>query len=157
VVKTGWRNIGARRRAVLLHAAWAGLGLSGITQARAEDLPDNDEDLVRRKLAQPVSISPLVHLVMPAVFQNGYNVPLSLAVDSPMTDADHIRGVRVYAPKNPFILVAAYTFTPMSGRAMITTCIRLAAPQNVFAVAETNDSRLLMARTWVSVETNGCE
>ncbi|MGH6927078.1 MAG: thiosulfate oxidation carrier protein SoxY, partial [Dongiaceae bacterium] len=86
----------------------------------------------------------------------GYTVPLTFDVDSPMTEADHVRVVHVVAPRNPLVRVASFHFTPRSGRARVSTRIRLAEPQNVIAVAEMSDGSLLMAKTRVEVEINGC-
>jgi sulfur-oxidizing protein SoxY len=73
-----------------------------------------------------------------------------------MTEADHVRSVRIFAPKNPLIEVAGFRFTPQSGRASVSTRIRLAAPQHVLAVAEMSDDTLLMTKAWVEVASNGC-
>jgi sulfur-oxidizing protein SoxY len=93
---------------------------------------------------------------MPPVFGNGYSVPMTLVVDSPMTEIDHVRSVLIVAPKNPIVVVAKYLFTPQSGRAAVSTRIRLAEPQTVLAVAEMSDGALLMSGTRVKVDTNGC-
>lgn len=93
---------------------------------------------------------------LPAIFANGYTVPLSLAVESPMTDAAHARRVHVLAPGNPFLRVASFRFTPSGGRARVSTRIRLAAPQNVYGIAELSGGDCLIAHSWVEVEINGC-
>lgn len=143
------------RRSVVRAAAWGALGLAGGRPALAD--PEADEDaLVKRLAGGMAAVSPRVHLEMPASFSNGYSVPMTLTVDSPMTEADHVRLVRVIAPRNPIVMVATFRFTPRGGRAAVTTRIRLSQPQNVLAVAEMSDGALLMARTWVKVETDGC-
>jgi len=71
-----------------------------------------------------------VHLVMPRTFQRLY-VPLSLEIDSPMTEADHVRHVRVFAPRNPLIEVARFHFVPRRSEPRVSTRIRLAGPQDV--------------------------
>jgi len=97
-----------------------------------------------------------IHLEMPRSFPNGYTVPLSLDIDSPMTEADHVRHVRVFAPRNPLIEVARFHFVPRRSEPRVSTRIRLAEPQYVLAAAEMNDGALLMTKTWVEVATNGC-
>jgi sulfur-oxidizing protein SoxY len=150
------------RRIVLRAAAWSGLGLAGIGIPQAPSLGETDnasvdyDELVKRLIGNSATLSPRVHLIMPAAFGNGYSVPCTLAVDSPMTENDHVRRVHVLAPKNPIIVVGTFHFTPQSGSAAVSTRIRLAEPQMVLAVAEMNDGALLMARTWVKVETDGC-
>jgi sulfur-oxidizing protein SoxY len=123
------------------------------SQVIADEAP---EDLIARLMGKKAVNSDLVHLVMPARFPNGYTVPLSLAVDSPMTKTDYVRQIKVLAPYNPIVEVAAFNFTPEHSLARISTRIRLAEPQYVLAVAEMSDGALLMAKSWVSVATNGC-
>ena len=94
---------------------------------------------------------------MPQVFPNGYTVPLTLVIDSPMTEADHVRHVSVLAPRNPLVEVATFQFVPQRSEPRVSTRIRLAEPQHVLAVAEMNDGTLLMTETWVEVATNGCK
>jgi sulfur-oxidizing protein SoxY len=93
---------------------------------------------------------------MPRTFPNGYTVPLDVEVESPMTQSDHVRYVRVVAPRNPLIEVVTLHFVPERSLPRVSTRIRLAEPQFVVAFAELNDGALLMAKTWVEVATNGC-
>jgi sulfur-oxidizing protein SoxY len=113
-------------------------------------------ELVERLIGTKATESDRVHLVMPRSFPNGYTVPLSLSVDSPMTETDHVRHIRVLAPRNPIIEVAQFNFTPQCSVARVSTRIRLAGPQLVLAVAEMNDGAFLMSKAWVEVATNGC-
>ncbi len=122
----------------------------------ADETQEPTGDLVKRLLGRTAFESSQVHLDMPPVFGNGYSVPLTLTVDSPMTEKDHVRRVHVLAPRNPIIVVAVFAFTARSGRAAVSTRIRLAESQTVLAVAEMSDGALLMARTLVAVDTNGC-
>jgi len=124
--------------------------------AASDGSPIEDNELVKRQFGRGATLSPRVHLEMPAAFGNGYSVPLTLVVDSAMTEADHVRVVHVLAPKNPIIVVAKFHFTQHSGKAAVATRIRLSEPQTVIAVAEMNDGALLMAGTWVKVDTDGC-
>ena len=93
---------------------------------------------------------------MPRAFPNGYTVPLNVDIDSPMTENDYVRYVRVVAPRNPLIEVATFHFVPQRSLPRVSTRIRLAEPQDVLAFAELNDGTLLMTKTWVDVATNGC-
>lgn len=141
------------RRAVLSVTALAGVALA---MRPARGAPDLEIALAEQLFGRTPVPSGRLRLDMPPVFPNGYTVPLALDVDSPMTEADHVRTVHIVAPRNPLIRVASFHFTPRSGRARISTRIRLAEPQNVIAVAEMSDGSLLMAKTWVEVEVNGC-
>ena len=86
---------------------------------------------------------------MPAVFQTGSTVPMDIDLDSPMTEGDHVRRIRVFAPLNPIVEVASFHFTPRRSLPRISARIRLAKPQDVVAVAEMNDGALLMNVTRV--------
>lgn len=144
------------RRGVLLGAAGclsAAVLLSG--RARADQDFDSAH-FVEQLTGKKPTPSRRVRLDMPKTFPNGYTVPLAFEIDTPMTEADHVRYVRVLAPKNPLIDVATFRFTPGRSRPRISTRVRLAEPQFVVAVAEMNDGSLLLAETWVHVETNGC-
>ena len=124
-----------------------------MTAARAGD---EAIELVEQMTRHKTTPSDRLRLLMPSVFPNGYTVPLALDVDSPMTELDHVRQVRIFAPRNPIIEVAGFRFAPLRSVARVSTRIRLAAPQHVVAVAEMNDGVLLRTQTFVDVATNGC-
>jgi sulfur-oxidizing protein SoxY len=122
-------------------------------RARAQD---ETAEFVERHTGRTATVSDRLHLSMPAVFPTGYTVPMDLSVDSPMTEDDHVKRIRVFAPENPLIDVASFNFVPQRSMARVSTRIRLAKPQYVVAVAEMSDGALLMTKTWVDVATNGC-
>lgn len=80
-----------------------------------------------------------VRLDMPALVENGNSVTLTVAVDSPMTPADHVRRIGVFNQKNPLPDVAVFSLGPRAGRAAVTTRIRLADSQRITAIAEFGD------------------
>jgi sulfur-oxidizing protein SoxY len=146
------------RRTVLTAAAAAGAGFASGVFASPVDVSESNNDvaIVKQLTGKTPVESDRVHLVMPKTFPNGYTVPLFLEIDSPMTETDHVRHVRVFAPRNPLIEVARFNFVPSRSEPRVSTRIRLAEPQYVLAVAEMNDDALLMTKTWVEVATNGC-
>jgi sulfur-oxidizing protein SoxY len=97
-----------------------------------------------------------VKLDLPAIAENGLVVPITVDVESPMTDADHVKAVHVWADGNPLPGVASFYFTPAAGRASASTRIRLAQTQNIVAVAEMSDGKLFAARQEVKVTIGGC-
>jgi sulfur-oxidizing protein SoxY len=97
-----------------------------------------------------------VQLTMPSVFPTGYTVPMDIAIDTAMTDDDHVRSVRVFAPGNPLLEVVGFNFVAGRSVARVSTRIRLAKPQFVVAIAEMNDGALLANKVWVDVATDGC-
>jgi sulfur-oxidizing protein SoxY len=148
---------GFTRRIILTAAVTGSAGFASATLASTQPPSDDAVDLVKRLTGKTLTASDRLHLVMPQVFPNGYTVPLTLAIDSPMTEADHVRHVSVLAPRNPLVEVAAFHFVPQRSEPRVSTRIRLAEPQYVLAVAEMNDGTFLVTQTWVDVATNGCK
>jgi sulfur-oxidizing protein SoxY len=98
-----------------------------------------------------------VRLEVPERFDYGNTVPLAFSVDSPMTAADYVRRVDVFAEGNPFPEVATFHFTPDSGRASVSTRIRLnEGEQDVVAAAELSDGSAWVGRRAVQVSISGC-
>ena len=144
-------------RRLLFLAGVAGFANAAIVSpVRASADADDATELIKRLTGRTPTASDRLHLVMPRTFPNGYTVPLAIDIDSPMTENDHVRYVRVVAPRNPLIEVAAFYFVPQRSLPRVSTRIRLAEPQNVLAFAELSDGTLLMTQTWVAVATNGC-
>jgi sulfur-oxidizing protein SoxY len=158
-MKTEFSSIVVMRRAVL-QAAGIVLAATDMAASRGfaaiDDAQTGDPDVVERLTGRRATESPRVQLRMPPVFGNGYSVPLTLSVDSPMTENDYVRTIHIIAPKNPIVVVAKLQFTPESGRVAVSTRIRLAEAQTVLVVAEMSDGALLMARAAVKVDTDGC-
>ena len=93
---------------------------------------------------------------LPEIAENGNTVPLTIEVDSPMTQDDYAKAVHVMTERNPDPEVATFYFTPRSGRAVVSTRIRLAESQTVHAVAEMSDGRVFTAAREVEVTIGGC-
>jgi sulfur-oxidizing protein SoxY len=129
-------------------AAWAGAG------ARATP-SEADEAIAKFTGGKQPAPGPIA-IDLPEIAENGTAVPLAVTVESPMTAVDRITEVLVVADGNPNPRVAAFHFTPMSGRAEIATRIRLNATENVIAVARTGDGRFFTARKEVKVTIGGC-
>ena len=112
-----------------------------------------DELLAGRALVE----SARLHIDLPPQFEYGTTVPLAVTVDSPMTEADHVRCVSVFATGNPFPDVARVHFTPANGRASVATRIRLnEGRQEVVAVAELRDGGAWLGRRTIEVAISGC-
>jgi sulfur-oxidizing protein SoxY len=97
-----------------------------------------------------------VELELPQIAENGVTVPLTVRVESPMSEADHVRAVHVLAEANPEVAVLTFRFTPLNGRAELSTRIRLAQSQDVWAVAEMSDGSFWLGKAAVKVTIGGC-
>ena len=146
------------RRDILIAggAGFAGVALLSPFSLRSARANDDALDLVEQLTGRKATVSDRLHLMMPADFPTGYTVPMRLDIDSPMTEADHVTQIRVFAPQNPLIEVASFRFAPQRALPQVSTRIRLAKPQHVVALAELNDGNLLITTTWVRVATTGC-
>jgi sulfur-oxidizing protein SoxY len=97
-----------------------------------------------------------INIDLPEIAENGNTVPLSIAVDSPMSADDYVSDILVVSDGNPFPGIARFQLTPMSGRAEAATRIRLAATENVIVVAKTSAGKFYSARRLVKVTVGGC-
>jgi sulfur-oxidizing protein SoxY len=97
-----------------------------------------------------------VRLELPEIAEDGSFVPLTVSVDCPMTEADHVRVIRIVAAENPQPEVAVFHLTPLNGRAEVSTRIRLARSQVVTALAEMSDGSVFAASVPVKVMLGGC-
>jgi sulfur-oxidizing protein SoxY len=80
-----------------------------------------------------------VKLEVPPLVENGNAVPLTVSVDSPMTEREHVKSIHVFNEKNPQPNVASFYLGPRAGRAQVSTRIRLADSQKVIAIAQLAD------------------
>ena len=121
------------RRLVLLGAA----GLSFAPAATAS--PVAMDAAVRALVGEATVKSGKVKLELPPIVENGNVVPLTVSVDSPMSEAHHVTAIHIFNEKNPQPYVAAFELGPRAGRAVVSTRIRLADSQQVVAIARLND------------------
>src|SRR5688572_20918370 len=80
-----------------------------------------------------------IKIDLPPLVENGNAVPLGITVESPMTDADHVKAVHIFTEKNPQPNVVSFQLGPRAGSANISTRMRLADTQIVTAIAEMSD------------------
>jgi sulfur-oxidizing protein SoxY len=73
------------------------------------------------------------------LIDNGNAVPVTIRVDSPMTDDDHVVAIGIFNERNPLPDVARFTLSPRAGKAEVATRIRLATSQKLVAVAGMKD------------------
>jgi sulfur-oxidizing protein SoxY len=97
-----------------------------------------------------------IKIELPPLVENGNAVPLGISVESPMTDADHVKAIHVFTEKNPQPNVAAFQLGPRAGTANIQTRMRLADTQLVVAVAEMSDGTFWRDEVEVVVTMAAC-
>jgi sulfur-oxidizing protein SoxY len=150
------------RRQFLL--ATSGVGLSIGTAVVHAQLAPNQEAL--RKSAYQEALRKVVgnaqvrrgrvKLELPPLIDNGNSVPLSVAVESPMTAADHVKAIHVFTEKNPLPDVVSVTLGPRAGHARMSTRVRLADTQTVVAIAQLSDGSFWSDSAEVVVTLSAC-
>jgi sulfur-oxidizing protein SoxY len=98
-----------------------------------------------------------IKLEIPRLAENGNIVPVAIAVDSPMTEQDHVKSIHLFAERNPLPRILEVELGPHNGRARIATRIRLAVSQQVLAVATMSDGTLWSTAADVEVTVGGCD
>lgn len=141
------------RRALLGSAAAAVVLTVLPATATPDDLAAAMEELFAGREIRPGRVT----LKLPRLAENGNSVSLAVEVpDSPMSEADHVRALYVFAEKNPLPNVARFFLGPHCGAAKVATRIRLADTQTVTAVAEMSDGTLWSAGAEVVVTLAAC-
>ena len=140
------------RRRLLATAA----GLGGWLLVRPAQAGDQLEDAIRAWTGG-VPVRPgRVTLDIAPLVDNGNTVPLTLRVDSPMSEADHVQAIAVFNQRNPQPDVARFTLGPRAGRAVVATRIRLATTQKLTAVARLSDGSYWQHTVEVIVTLAAC-
>jgi sulfur-oxidizing protein SoxY len=97
-----------------------------------------------------------VKLNVPPLVENGHLVPLTIMVESPMTDADHVKAIHVFTERNPLPERVTFRLGPRAGRAAVATRVRMADTQNVVALAEMSDGSFWSGSAHLIVTLAAC-
>ncbi|RWE60476.1 SoxY-related AACIE arm protein [Mesorhizobium sp.] len=114
------------------------------------------EDTIRTFTGGADALDGRVRLDLPPLVENGNAVGITVAAESPMTADDHVRRIAVFNEKNPEANVAVFHLGPRTGRATVSTRIRLATSQVVVAVAEMSDGSYWSSRASAIVTLAAC-
>jgi sulfur-oxidizing protein SoxY len=133
-------------------AAAAALGLPGARAATEDD----EAAAIREKTGGAAIARGRVTLGIPQIAENGQAVFTTISVDSPMTADDHVKAIHLFSEKNPVAHITTIRLGPRSGRAKVSTNIRLAASQRVTAIAQMSDGRYFSDSQNVIVTIAAC-
>jgi len=97
-----------------------------------------------------------VKLELPPLIDNGNAVPLAVSVESPMTEADHVKAIHVFTERNPQPNVINAYLGPRAGRARVETRARIADTQTVTAIAQLSDGSFWSDAVDVVVTLSAC-
>lgn len=133
----------------------AGLAVTVLPFA-AEATPETMAAAIKQVTGDAPVRAGKVTLDIPPLVENGNTVPLTVTVDSPMTEADHVRAIHVFNEKNPQPHVFDARLSPRNGKASVSTRIKLADAQKVVAIAETSKGEFFSASADVIVTIAAC-
>jgi len=103
-----------------------------------------------------VTDSDKIKLTVPEIAENGAVVPVKVNVESPMTDADHVKAIHVLNTKNGNARCADVMLTPLNGKGYFATRVKLGGTQDIVALVEMSDGSFLRAAKPVKVTIGGC-
>jgi sulfur-oxidizing protein SoxY len=147
------------RRQFLLAAggAAAGFGLASVLHVKpARATPAAMQEAIGKVVGLARVNTGKVKLDLPPLVENGNVVPLAVTVESPMTEADHVRAIHVFTEKNPLPDVVSCRLGPRAGRASVATRIRLTDTQTVVAICELSDGSFWSGSADVVVTLAAC-
>mgnify|MGYP001501966784 CR=1 FL=1 len=130
--------------------------LGSATGALAQAKPPTWEEALKKIAGDVKPVDGKIMLDLPEIAENGNTVPFTVAVDSPMTDKDFVKAVHVFATGNPQPAVASFRLTPDSGKAQVSSRMRLARTQDIVSVAELSDGKFIMTKRTIKVTIGGC-
>ena len=137
--------------------AAAGLGLGAVVTVRpASATPAEMQEAIRSVIGSARITPGKVKIELPPLIENGNAVPLTISVDSPMTEAEHVRAIHVFTEKNPQPYVVTFHLGPRAGRGRVSTRMRLADSQNVVAICQLSDGSLWSDSAAIVVTLAAC-
>src|SRR5580704_2632746 len=135
----------------------AGLALGALPDVGpAGATPAAMQAAIRDVVGQAAVSQGKVTLDLPPLVENGNVVPMTVAVESPMTPGDHVKAIHVFNEKNPQPHVFSARLGPRNGKAVIATRIKLADSQKIVAIAETSSGEFWSASADVIVTLAAC-
>ena len=143
-----------RRQVLTIAAGAAAVAVTGFS--RPAQAANDAQDLINKFTGGKTATEGKVKLDLPEIAENGNTVPLTVSVESPMTERSYVSDVLIVADGNPNGGMVTFHFSPASGVAEANTRVRLAQTQNITAVAKMNDGSFFTASRQVKVTIGGC-
>jgi len=132
-----------------LTVVWFGEG------AWAATLPDTWSPLKQALFGDRPLQEGMIQLEAPDVAQDAAIVPVSIKVDAPQSAERFVKTLHLIVDRNPIPIAAIFHLTPDSGRADLSTRIRLQTYSHVRAIATMSDGALYMSAKLVKA-SGGC-
>lgn len=137
-----------------------GLGLLAIatclTPLKAFAKKEDADEAIKKIIGGAPIKDGKVTLTIPPLVENGNLVVLKVSVDSPMTANDYVKTIHVIAEANPSPNIFTVYLTPRSGTANVTTRVRLADSQRVWAIAQMSNGSFWRGSAQTLVTLSAC-
>jgi sulfur-oxidizing protein SoxY len=143
------------RREFLIGSAAIGMA-SALPLESASATPAMLEEAIRNVIGEANLQTGKITLEVPPLVENGNTVPVTIIVDSPMSEAEHVKAIHVFNEKNPQPHVISITLGPRAGKARIATRIKLADTQRIVGIAEMSDGSFWTGEANVIVTIAAC-
>jgi len=144
------------RRAFLFFSLAAGTAHGQLPPNIGEIRKKALDEAIRKVVGNNPVRAGRVKLDLPPLIDNGNTVPLSVEVESPMTEADHVKSIHVFTERNPQPYVLSAHLGPRSGRARVATRARIADTGVVTAIAQMSDGSFWSDNVKVVVTLSAC-
>ncbi|MDP6785515.1 MAG: thiosulfate oxidation carrier protein SoxY [Rhodospirillales bacterium] len=148
----------SRRRMLVAVGGLVAAVFSGLLPRSVDASPRE----AKKRLAELTGGAPAkkgrVKVTLPKITDQAAWVPISVAVDSPMTKDDHVAQIHILAERNTVPRVATYYLGPANGRAKLSTRIRVKKSQIITAAAVMSDGSVFVgkARCKIVSGAGGC-
>ena len=145
-------HVASRRRALQTLAA----GVSLLITRPATATPDELTAALRETFGERSITRGKVKLEIPRLAENGNVVPVSVSVDSPMTQQDYVSSIHLFAQKNHLPRILEMQLGPYNGKAAVSSRVRVATSQQLVAIAVMSDGSLWSAAADIEVVSSDC-
>ena len=134
----------------------AGSAVLGVIVAKHADATPESADQFLRTVAEGMPKDGKVSIKAPDFAENGNSVPVTVSVDSPMTETEYVKAIHIVAEGNPSPGIASFFLGPANGKAEVQIRVRLSQTQKIIAVVQMSDGTLWRASREVKVALGGC-
>ena len=150
------KSVSRLTRRQFIGATVLGIALPLAQRRAAEASPEGVSAAMKAILGDTTPRVGRVTLDVPPIAENGNSVPLTVSVESPMTAADHVRSIHIFAEENPLPNVAHFYLGPRAGKAQVSTRIRLFKSQKIIAVAALSDGSFWSGTAEIVITLAAC-
>ncbi|MDR5695743.1 MAG: thiosulfate oxidation carrier protein SoxY [Armatimonadota bacterium] len=99
----------------------------------------------------------LINIRLPAIAEDGANVPIVVSMGHPMERDHYIKSIQILNFRDPVVNKGIYYFTPANGEAYISTQIRMdGGDAEIFVIAECSKHGKWIASKKLKVSLGGC-